>query len=160
MTESERTHVQTKDIKLHPFYIYFTLLYKILTVFTYVYNWDNLENISLFGQFWKRCQRHNTTDPEYSVCIYNLSYLSSKIECHLHWLKFWPTCNAISIGSNFGHQVAIFAFVTSLATRWHHLHKLQIWPPDGATCISSKFCHHMAPLTLVANLATRWQHLH
>ena len=106
MTESERTHVQTKDIKLHPFYIYFTLLYKILTVFTYVYNWDNLENISLFGQFWKRCQRHNTTDPEYSVCIYNLSYLSSKIECHLHWLKFWPTCNAISIGSNFGHHVA------------------------------------------------------
>ena len=75
-------------------------------------------------------------------------------------VKNRPTCNAISIGSNFGHHVAIFALVTNLATRWHHLHKLQIWPPDGATCISSKFGHHMAPLTLVANLATRWRYLH
>ena len=75
-----------------------------------------------------------TTDPGYRV--YNLSYLSSWIECHLYWSKFgqmyvvplvlvqnlttrwchqnwfqiWPTCNAISIGSNFDPQVALLAF--------------------------------------------------
>ena len=42
-----------------------------------------------------------TTDPGY--WLFNLSYLSSSIECHQHWFQIWPTCNAISIGSNFGH---------------------------------------------------------
>ena len=36
--------------------------------------------------------------------------------CHQHWFKIWPKCNSISIGSNFSHQVAIFASVTNLAT--------------------------------------------
>ena len=104
----------------------------------------------------KHCQRHNGPRVQHL----NLSYLSSKRECHLHWLKTRPTCNAISIGSKFCHHVAIFALVTNLATRWHHLHQLQIWPPDGATYFSCKFSHQMAPLALVANLATRWHHLH
>ena len=69
MTESERTHVQTKDIKLHPFYIYFTLFYKILTVFTYVYDWDNLENISLFGQFLKTLPKAQQTQGIASASI-------------------------------------------------------------------------------------------
>ena len=42
--------------------------------------------------------------------------------CHQNWFQIWPTCNAISIGSNFGHQVAILVLVPNLATRWRHLH--------------------------------------
>ena len=42
--------------------------------------------------------------------------------CHQNWFQIWPTCNAISIGSNFGHQVALLALVTNLVTRWRHLH--------------------------------------
>ena len=90
--------------------------------------------------------------------------------CHQNWFHIWTTCNAISIGSNFGHQVALLALVTNLTTRWRNLHQLQNCQPDGATCISSKFghqmaatgigCkfgHQMAPLALVTNLATRWR---
>ena len=78
-----------------------------------------------------------TTDPGYRV--YNLNYLFNYIEfvfilalvlvqnlttrwCHQNWFQIWPTCNAISIGSNFGHQVALLALVTNLVTRWRHLH--------------------------------------
>ena len=32
------------------------------------------------------------------------------------------TCNAISIGSNFGHHMALLALVTYLTTRWRNLH--------------------------------------
>ena len=54
------------------------------------------------------------------------------------------------------YQMASFAIVENLATRWRHLHLFQIWPPDGATGIDCKFGHQMAPLALVTNLATRW----
>ena len=40
---------------------------------------------------------------------------------HQNWF-LWPTGNAISIGSNFGHQVALIALVTNLTTRWRNLH--------------------------------------
>ena len=39
-----------------------------------------------------------------STCI------SSKFDhqhCHKNWFQIWPTCNAIRIGSNFGHQMAL-----------------------------------------------------
>ena len=35
-----------------------------------------------------------------------------------------------------GNNMAPFALVANLATRWCHLHKLKIWPPYGSTCIS------------------------
>ena len=41
--------------------------------------------------------------------IDSLTWVISPAKCHLHWLQIWPTCNAISIGSNFGHQVALHA---------------------------------------------------
>ena len=37
--------------------------------------------------------------------------------CHQNWFQIWPTCNAISIGSNFGQQVALLALVPNLTTR-------------------------------------------
>ena len=52
---------------------------------------------------------------------------------------------ALFTSSKFGHQMASFALVPTLATRWCHFHLLQIWPPDGATWISWKFSYQMAP---------------
>ena len=42
--------------------------------------------------------------------------------CHQNWFQMWPTCYAISIGSNFVHQVVLLALVTQLTTRWRNLH--------------------------------------
>ena len=47
---------------------------------------------------------------------------------HITPLALVPNCNAICIGSNFGHQMTLLA-----------------WPPDGAT-ISCKIGYQMAPL--------------
>ena len=91
----------------------------------------------------KHCQKHNGR----RNWLCDLDYI---------YQQHGTTC----IGCIFGHQIAPFALVAYLATRWRHLYYLQIWPPDGATCISWQFGHQMAPLALVANLATRWRHLH
>ena len=72
-----------------------------------------------------------TTDPGYRV--YNLSYLSSWIECHFLWFQIWPIVCGSTCISNF-------------TTRWCHQNWFQIWPTGGATCISSQFDHQMAPL--------------
>ena len=83
-----------------------------------------------------------TTDPGYSIL--NLSYLSIKIECYLHWLKIWPPDGATCISCKFGHQMAPLALF------------IKIWLLDGTTWISSKFGHQMAPLaSLVLHNMTR-----
>ena len=61
-------------------------------------------------------------------------------------LQIWPPDGVTCITYNICHQMAPFALVANLTTRWRHLHRLQIWPPDGGTCISCKFGHQMAPL--------------
>ena len=92
---------------------------------------------------------------------FNLSYLSSLIECHLHWLQIWP-----SLITNLAKVVPL-VLVQNLTNRWRHQlgskfgqHVMQCWPPGSATCISYKFGHQMAPLASVAKLSTRWRHLH
>ena len=77
-----------------------------------------------------------TTDPGYRV--YNLSYLSSLIECHLQF-QIWPiVCGSTCISSKFDHQVA----------------------PGDATSIGPNFGQHVLQLALVPILATRWCYLH
>ena len=86
----------------------------------------------------------------------------------MYWFQVWPQGGVTCISSNFGHQVALLAFVenvancwfflhhqvvplalvTNLAARWHNFHWFQFWPPGGATCISYKFGHQVAPLAL------------
>ena len=67
-----------------------------------------------------------TTDPGYR--IYNLSYLSSKMECHLHWFQIWPiVCCSTCISSKSDHQVLPPKLVPILATRRRYLHQLQVY---------------------------------
>ena len=55
-----------------------------------------------------------TTDPGYRV--YNLGYLSSYIEFHLHWFQIWPiVCGSTCISSKFDHQVMPPESVPNLA---------------------------------------------
>ena len=138
--------------------------------------------LALLHKSDKHCQRHN--EPRVLNWLFNLSYLSSKKNAtcsgskfgqlyvvplvlvqnlttrwrHQNWFHIWPTCNVISIGSNFGHQVALLALVTNLTTRWRHWHWLQIWPPDGATCISYKFSHQVESLALPHCLGMPYWH--
>ena len=107
-----------------------------LTTATKWRNWFNTN---------KHCQRHN------GPRVWHLKLeLSLQLNGMLLALvKIWPTCNANIIDSNFGHQVAIFALVTNLATRWRHFHYF-----------SCKLSHQMTTLALVPILATRWRHLH
>ena len=95
----------------------------------------------LSGRPKKHCQRHNgprvlssKLNSIFHLKLFQIDFSQNRMTQlalvenlptrwrYLHWLIIWPTCNAISIGSNFGHHVAMFALVTNLATRWHHLH--------------------------------------
>ena len=42
--------------------------------------------------------------------------------CHQNWFQIWPTGGATCISSKFDHQMAQFALVAQLSTRWRHSH--------------------------------------
>ena len=108
-----------------------------LTISNHSYNFEsfwqfhiilqNIESVYIclrLGQFGKHFSiwtvfenvAKGTTDPGYSVCIYNLSYLSSKIEFHLHCFQIWPiVCGSTCISSKFDHQVKPPELVPNLA---------------------------------------------
>ena len=86
----------------------------------------------------------------------------------------------LSIGSNFGHQMAPLALVPNFATngvisisfkfgqlyavllvlvqnltnRWRHQHWFQLWPAYNTICIGSHFGHHVALLAWPPDGAT------
>ena len=64
---------------------------------------------SALGKGSKNIAR-GTTDPGY--WLFNLSYLSSSIKWHLHWLQIWPPDWDTCISSKFVHQMAPLEMVT------------------------------------------------
>ena len=73
----------------------------------------------------------NTVAAIYEILLLPLSVISKTAGTinlsSLKWRDFpqfqiWPTCNAICIGSNFGHQVALLVLVANLASGWCYFH--------------------------------------
>ena len=106
-------------------------------------NYEYIYGRKAYGTHSENIAR-GTTDPGY--WLFNLSYLSSLIEWHLHWFQIGQL-----------YVVPLVSF-QNLTTRWRHQHWFQIWPPGGATCISYKFGHQMAPLASVAISTNSWHH--
>ena len=143
---AEKNQTNVTNVTLHPL---MQVHYGHIWKYTVEKGPTNATNVTLrplrqaiWRDIWKRTVKKNQTNAKHLKL--ELSLQQNRMPLAL--VKIWPTCNAISIGSNFGHHMAIFALVTNLATRWHHLHYLQIWPTDGAIYISCKFGLQMAPL--------------
>ena len=113
--KTSSTNQPTNTVSPATFYMFRYMHYSLL---------KDVEALSILGSYLQLRKTRGTTDPWVDTKTGGTLQQANLVNRwhHMHMLEIQPQSGTTCISKKFGHQMAPFALVRNLATKWCHLH--------------------------------------